>query len=289
MGQDQLLAQRFESLRPHLHAVAYRMLGSVSEAQDAVQECWLRLATHDPAGVDDLRGWLTVVLGRICVDVLRRRQTRREDLAGHWLPEPVVSEDAGPEASAVLADSVGLALLVVLETLTPDERLAFVLHDVFGVPFPQIASIVGRSPVAVRQLASRARRRVRQDTPPAPAHPASQRRLVKAFLAASRTGDFKALLAILHADVVFRADVGPERPAFAPIGGATAVAKHVMNTAPRFARFIRPVQVNGSLGALAGTFAKPVAVIGFTIADDRIAAIDVIVDPAKLHALSIDE
>src|SRR6185437_15505565 len=132
MGQDQLLAQRFESLRPHLHAVAYRMLGSVSEAQDAVQECWLRLATHDPAGVDDLRGWLTVVLGRICVDVLRRRQTRREDLAGTWLPEPVLSEDTGPEASAVLADSVGLALLVVLETLTPDERLAFVLHDVFG-------------------------------------------------------------------------------------------------------------------------------------------------------------
>jgi RNA polymerase sigma-70 factor (ECF subfamily) len=283
--RDQSLAEQFDALRPYLQAVAYRMLGSVSDAEDAVQECWLRLTGKDPTTIEDLRGWLTVVTGRICLDLLRRRRSRREDPASTWLPEPVISED-GPEETAVLADSVGLALLVVLETLTPTERLAFVLHDVFGVSFDEIAEIAGRSPVAVRQLASRARRRVRQDTPP-PADPTTQRRLVTAFLAASRNGDFDALVSILHQDVVFRADVGAGVPAFTPLSGVDTVAAHVLATAPRFAPFTRPVVVNGTAGALAGTLDSPIAVIGFTIADDRIIAIDIIADPDKLRALRL--
>jgi len=284
---QRVLAEQFETLRPHLHAVAYRMLGSVSDAQDAIQECWLRLNGSDSDAVDDLRGWLTVVVSRICLDTLRRRRTRRENMVGAWLPELLVTEDVGPEDNAVLDDSVGLALLVVLETLSPAERIAFVLHDVFAVSFDEIAGMLDRSPVAVRQLASRARRRVRQDAPP-PVDPATQRRLVLAFLAASRAGDFTALVSILHPEVVFRADVGADQPAPAPLSGADAVARRVLATAPRFARLVRPVLVNGTLGALAGTLDKPVAVIGFTVLDDRIQAIDIIADPKKLRGLRVN-
>jgi RNA polymerase sigma-70 factor, ECF subfamily len=286
--ENQTLLEQFEGLRPHLQAIAYRMLGSASEAQDAVQECWIRLTAQGPEAVEDLRGWLTVVIGRICLDLLRRRRSRPEEPVGTWLPEPLVDEDTGPEDNAILADSVGLALLVVLETLTPAERLAFVLHDVFAVPFDEIAGIIDKSPAAVRQLASRARRRVRRDAPPAQADRVTQRRLVAAFLAASRAGEFNALLEILHEDVVFRADAGPNLP-FQPISGIAEVAGHVLSTAPRFAPFIRTVLVNGSPGALAGTVTQPIAVIAFTVVDERIAAIDIIADPAKLRALNLDQ
>ncbi len=210
MDRREYLTTEFEHQRPHLRAVAYRMLGSISEAEDAVQEAWVRLDRSDPGGTDDLRGWLTVVVGRICLDVLRTRRSRRETYAGTWLPEPVVTAptDESPEHEAVLADSVGLALLVVLETLTPAERLAFVLHDIFAVPFEEIAEVVGRSPAAARQLASRARRRVREGAPSPDADLAVQRRVVDAFLAAARSGDFDALLRVLDPDVVIRFDGG---------------------------------------------------------------------------------
>jgi len=275
---QQVMAEQFEQLRPHLQAVAYRMLGSVSEAQDAVQEGWLRLAGNDPALIDDLRGWLTVVVGRICLDMLRKRQARREDFVGAWLPEPLLTEDNGPEDMAVMGDSVSIALLVVLETLTPAERLAFVLHDVFAVSFDEIAGIVGRSPGAVRQLASRARRRVHKDTPRTVADPATQRRVVTAFLAAARAGDFEALLAMLHDEVVYRADFGEDQPAFVPISGAQAVVRHLRSTAPRFAPFASLVLVNGSTGALFGALTKPIAVLSFTITDSRILALDLVAD-----------
>src|SRR5688572_10957615 len=211
MNERDLLADRFEANRGHLRAVAYRMLGSVTEADDAVQEAWLRLDRSDPGGTDDLRGWLTVVVGRICLDALRRRKSRNEQLAGSWLPEPIVrmANDAGPERDAVMADSVGLALLVVLESLTPPERLSFVLHDVFGVPFEEIAPVVERSPAATRQLASRARRRVRAEAPEPDADLAVQRRVVDAFLAAARDGNFEALLQLLDPNVVLRTDASP--------------------------------------------------------------------------------
>src|ERR687891_2549915 len=218
------LASEFERHRSHLRAVGYRMLGSVSEADDALQEAWLRLDRSDPGGTDDLRGWLTVVVGRICLDTLRRRKARKEQLAGSWLPEPIVraSTDAEPERDTVMADSVGLALLVVLESLTPAERLAFVLHDVFGVPFEEIAPVVERSPAAARQLASRARRRVQGSAPVPDDDLARQREVVDAFLAASRGGDFDALLALLDPDVVLRADRGA-RLGSTEVRGAPAV------------------------------------------------------------------
>src|SRR5688572_14822369 len=228
------LAEEFERHRGHLRAVAYRMLGSVTEADDAVQEAWLRLDRSDPGGTDDLRGWLTVVVGRICLDALRRRKSRNEQLAGSWLPEPIVrmANDAGPERDAVMADSVGLALLVVLESLTPAERLSFVLHDVFGVPFEEIAPVVERSPAATRQLASRARRRVRAEAPEPDADLAVQRRVVDAFLAAARAGDFEALLRLLDPQVVFRT-TGAGRLARPPIVGAEAVAREVSSGGAR--------------------------------------------------------
>src|SRR5918999_180586 len=214
MTRRDWLAEEFERHRGHLRAVSYRMLGSVSEADDAVQEAWLRLDRSDPGGSDDLRGWLTVVVGRICLDTLRKRKARKEQLAGSWLPEPIVRAptDAEPERDTVMADSVGLALLVVLESLTPAERLAFVLHDVFGVPFNEIGPVVERSPAAARQLASRARRRVRAEAPEPDADVAVQRRAVDAFLAASREGDFEGLLRVLDPDVVVRVDGGPNAP-----------------------------------------------------------------------------
>src|ERR671931_400422 len=251
MHQQGWLPKLFEEHRPRLRGVAYRMLGSASDAEDAVQETWLRLSRADTGAVANLGGWLTTVVGRVCLDMLRARRARREDHVGAWLPDPFVSADDGadPEAETMLADSVGLALLVVLETLTPAERLAFVLHDMFDVPFEDIARIVGRSPVAARQLASRARRRVRGGTAPVEHDLERQRAAVDAFLAAARGGDFEALVAVLDPDVVFHADPGPGIPrGRAPITGAAAVARQVMARGARFAPLARPAIVDGAAG-----------------------------------------
>lgn len=289
MRRRTYLADQFERHRPHLRAVAYRMLGSVSDAEDAVQEAWVRLDRSDPGGTSDLRGWLTVVVGRISLDMLRARRARREAYSGSWLPEPLVRpvENESPEQDAVLADSVGLALLVVLETLTPAERLAFVLHDVFGVPFDDIAGIVERTPAASRQLASRARRLVRASAPQPDADMAVQRRVVQAFLAAARAGDFEALLEVLAPDVVFRLDVGDARRfARSPVTGADAVATEILAAGRPFAPLARLATVNGGVGAVVGIPGRPpVGVVGFTVVDGRIAAIDLIADPRKLRRL----
>jgi len=265
------------------------MLGSMSEAEDAVQEAWLRLDRSDPGGTDDLQGWLTVVVGRICLDALRRRKARREQLAGCWLPEPIISTQAasGPEEDIVMADSVGLALLVVLESLTPPERLAFVLHDVFGMPFDRIAPVVERSPAATRQLASRARRRVRAEAPQPDADLAVQREVVDAFLAAAREGDFEALLRVLDPNVVLRIDGGPGAPrplARPPIVGAAAVARETTNFRGGGAARIEPVIVNGAPGLVLHYPAR--SVLGaFTVANGRIVEINLIADPDKLRGL----
>src|SRR5919198_2938530 len=255
------VTDEFERHRAHLRAVAYRMLGSVSEAEDAVQESWLRLNRSDTAAVANLGGWLTTVVARVSLDMLRARRARREDYLGSWLPEPIVTAESGddPEHEALLADSVGLALLVVLDTLTPGERLAFVLHDMFGLPFDEIAPIVDRTPDAARQLASRARRRVRGATPSPDPDLERQREVVDAFLAASRAGDFDALLAVLDPDVVFRIDGGGMPPrARPPVVGAEAVARQVLERGSRFAGFARPAVVNGAAGVVAPG-AKPIA------------------------------
>jgi RNA polymerase sigma-70 factor (ECF subfamily) len=288
MSDQTWLGDQFEAIRPHLQSVAYSMLGSVTEAQDAVQECWLRLHRSDAAAIHDLRGWLTTVVGRICLDMLRSRKARREEYVGTWLPEPVVQEaaDAGPEHQAVLSDSVSLALLVVLESLTPPERLAFVLHDVFGMPFDEIAAIMERSSDAARQLASRARRRV-QSAPQPDSDVAVQRQLVDAFLRAARDGDFDTLVKVLAPECVFRFDAGPGlvQP---PVVGASAVARRVLATAPRFIAFARPVLVNGRPGALFLPDTEPAAVLGFTVVNGRVSALDLIVDPAKLRHISVE-
>ena len=280
------LASEFERHRSHLRGVAYRMLGSVTEADDAVQEAWVRLDRSDPGGDRDLRGWLTVVVGRICLDVLRARNARRETLAGSWLPEPIVEAvgepDPGDQAEA--ADSVGLALLVVLEELSPPERLAFVLHDVFGVPFEEIAAVVDRSPAAARQLASRARRRVRGTAITPDADIPTQRRVVEAFLAAARAGSFEALLEVLAPDVVFRIDVG-ERQRFArqPVVGAEAVAREILESGRPFAPLARVAIVNGAIGAVAGPPGGPPAgVLAITVVGGRIAEINLVADRSKL-------
>jgi RNA polymerase sigma-70 factor (ECF subfamily) len=264
------------------------MLGSISEADDAVQEAWVRLDRRDPGGRDNLRGWLTVVVGRICLDMLRSRRSRREDYAGSWLPEPIVSgaPDDSPEHDVILADSVGLALLVVLETLTPPERLAFVLHDVFAVSFDEVAEVVGKTPAATRQLASRARRRIHEAGPRPDADVAVQRRVVDAFLAAARSGDFDALLRVLDPDVVFRIDGGGSGPfAQPPIAGAAAVAREVLRRGTPFARFAEPATVNGSAGVIVRLPGRPPIVGGFTVANGRIATIDLIADPAKVGGI----
>ena len=276
----------FERHRVHLRAVAYRMLGSTAEAEDAVQETWLRLERADSDAVTNLGGWLTTVVARVCLDMLRSRQARREDYAGTWLPEPIVSiEDASdPDGEALLADSVGLALLVVLETLSPAERLAFVLHDMFGMPFDEIAPIVGRSPAATRQLASRARRRVRGATPRTDPDLREQRRVVDAFLAASRAGDFEALIEVLDPDVVFRADTGPRRDR-EPVTGARAVAERILARGSRLAPFARPAIVNGNAGVVVVREGRPFAVVAFSVAAGRIVEIDLFADAAKLRPL----
>jgi RNA polymerase sigma factor (sigma-70 family) len=279
-------AQPFEEHRAHLRAVAYRMLGSVSEAEDAVQEAWLRLERAGDDGIENLRAWLTTVVGRVCIDMLRARQSRREEYVGTWLPEPVVTatpEDEDPESQAVLADSVGLALLVVLEMLSPAERLAFVLHDMFAVPFDEIGPIVGRTPESARQLASRARRRVR-GAPEPDADLRAQRRVVDAFLAASRRGDFAALMEVLDPDVVFRADAGGRRGVVVAerLEGAATVARYAVSEGSRWARWCRPAMVNGSWGLVVDTPRRPIGVVGVTVSRGRIAALDLVLDPEKV-------
>lgn len=262
------------------------MLGSVSEAEDAVQESWLRLGRIDPGSLDDLRAWLTTVVGRICLDMLKGRQARREDQIGTRFPEPLVAEPAadGPEGQAVIAESIGLALLIVLESLTPAERLAFVLHDIFALPFENIGQIMGRTTWAARQLASRARRRV-QDAPQPDADPLTQRRAVEAFLAAARDGDFAGLLDVLAPDVVLRFDSGAETPL--EIAGAVAVARHVLRTAPRFLPYAVPAIVNGTPGALYGTWEDPLSVLGFTVVHGKIAGLHLVTDRRKLRHMRL--
>jgi RNA polymerase sigma factor (sigma-70 family) len=283
------LAQRFEEERPQLRRVAYRMLGTVDETEDAVQEAWLRLGRTDAAAVNNLGAWLTTVVGHVCLDMLRARR-RREDYVGSWLPEPivVVDDDPDPEQQALVADSVGLALWVVLEALTPPERLAFVLHDMFVVPFEEIAPIVGRSPAATRQLASRARRRVRGAQPIPDADLAAQRRVVDAFFAAGRAGDFDALIRVLDPEVVLRVDAGPGSPLTQPpIVGAAAVAREAFARGRQFPGMqVRPAVVNGAAGVVIGRPGWPFAVVGFTVIHGRVTAIDFVLDRRKLARLT---
>ena len=282
MTQSDWQTEEFERNRRHLEAVAYRMLGSRNEAEDAVQEAWLRLSRSDTEAVENLAGWLTTVVARVSLDMLRSRRARREDYVA--LPEPIVTIEDGPADEAVLADSVGLALLVVLDTLTPAERLAFVLHDMFGVTFDEIAAILDRSEAATRQLASRARRRVRGATPRTDPDLREQRRVVDAFLAAARAGDFEGLIQVLDPDVVFRADRGP-RGGRIPITGAAAVAETILGRGGRFAPHARPAIVNGNAGVIVVPGKKPIAVVSFSVADGRIVEIDLVADPAKLRGL----
>ena len=285
MDEHDRLAERFEADRTHLRAGAYRMLGSASEADDAVQEAWLRLSRSGTDGVENLGGWLTTVVARVCLDMLRSRASRREDPFGEQVPEPIASrEDAiDPEHEAVLADSVGLALLVVLDTLGPAERVAFVLHDMFGVPFDEIAPILGRTPAAARQLASRARSRVQGATVP-DADRSRQRAVVDAFLAAARGGDFDALLAVLDPDVVVRADPAAVLTgASEELRGAPAVA----DTFSGRARAARPALVEGTPGLVWMQHGRPQMVSDFTIANGKVVKIDLIADPERISELDL--
>jgi len=290
MAESDWLAEGFEQNRPRLKAVAYRMLGSLAEADDAVQEAWLRLSRSDASGVDNLSAWLTAIVARVCLNVLRSRNTRREEPMGVNVPDPVISRVDGtsPEDKALLADSVGLALLVVLQTLTPAERLAFVLHDMFDLPFDEIAPIVGRSPATARQLASRARRRVRGAGVQAPdPDVARQREVVDAFLTAAHQGDFDALLAVLDPDVVLRSDGGTARPDISGVlRGAAAVASGALMTA-RPSALERPALVNGAAGVVVTAGGQPVAVIGFTVSRGKIVEIDAVADPERLLRLDL--
>ncbi len=286
MDERDWLAARFEEHRGHLRAVAYRMLGSVSEADDAVQEAWLRLNRSDAGEIENLGGWLTTVVARISLNMLRLRNTRREQPLGPRMPEPIVDRADGtdPEHEALLADSVGLALLVVLEQLTPAERLAFVLHDVFGVPFEEIAPIVDRSPAAARQLASRARRRVRAErTAPDPDLEA-QREVVDAFLEAAHEGDFERLLRVLDPDVVLRADLGGE--GLREVRGAEAVVRQARMYS-RIDLVTKPALVNGAVGFVTTRDGEPFSVAGFTVRDGRIVAMNFFADPERLRELDL--
>jgi RNA polymerase sigma factor (sigma-70 family) len=290
MAESDWLAEGFERNRTRLRAVAYRMLGSFAEADDAVQEAWLRLSRSDASGVDNLAGWLTTIVARVCLNVLRSRHTRREELMGVHVPDPVVSRADGtsPEDEALLADSVGLALQVVLETLAPAERLAFVLHDMFDLPFDEIAPMVGRSPATARQLASRARRRVRGADVQAPDPDlARQREVVDAFFAAAHHGDLDALVAVLDPDVVLRSDGGTAHPeASGVLHGAAAVAGRALMVAQPSA-LKRPALVNGAAGVVITLGGQPAAVMGFTVSRGKIAEIDVIIDPERLLRLGL--
>jgi RNA polymerase sigma factor (sigma-70 family) len=289
MDDNEFLAERFEAHRTHLRAVAYRMLGSLSEADDAVQEAWLRLSRSDPSAIENLRAWLTTVVARVSLNVLRSRRSRREQPLDVHVPEPIVSRADGvdPEHQALLADSVGLALLVVLETLAPAERLAFVLHDMFAVPFEEIAPMVGRTPTAARQLASRARRRVQGSAAVPDADLSRQREVVDAFFAAARGGDFEALVAVLHPDVVLRADGGALRPDDSGVvHGAEAVARRALMFA-RLSPYVRPALVNGVAGVVVAPGGRPFSVMGFTVVGDRVVAIDALSDPERLRELDL--
>jgi RNA polymerase sigma factor (sigma-70 family) len=288
VDEHDVLAQQFELNRARLRGVAYRMLGSLSEAEDAVQESWLRLHRSGSDGVDNLAGWLTTVVARICLDMLRTRKSRREEPLEIHLPDPIVGEHGGdPEQEALLADSVGLAMLVVLQTLTPPERLAFVLHDMFAVPFDEIAPIVNRSPEAAKQLASRARRRVQGTSALPDTDPTRQRAVVDAFLAAARAGDFDALLAVLDPEVVLRADggaglIGPSRI----VRGAAEVAGQALTFA-RLAPLSRPATVNGAPGAVTVVDGRVLSIAGFTVIGGRIVEIDILADPDRIAGLGI--
>jgi RNA polymerase sigma-70 factor, ECF subfamily len=288
MDEHDGLTERFEEHRSHLRAVAYRMLGSVSEADDAVQETWLRLNGADTSDVENLGGWLTTVVSRVCLNRLRSRSTRREEPLDVYVPDPIVrrEDQLDPEQEAELVDSVGLALLVVLETLAPAERLAFVLHDMFAVPFDEIATIVNRSPDAARQLASRARHRVQGAATP-DVDLARQREVVDAFFAAARDGDFEALVAVLDPEVVLRSDGGVARPSVSMVvRGATAVAERAFTFA-RLSPFVRPALVNGAAGVVVAPGGRLFSVMGFTVRGGRIVEIDSISDPDRLRRLDL--
>ena len=286
IDESDWLVGRFEEHRSHLRGVAYRMLGSLSEADDAVQETWQRVSRADTTAVENLGGWLTTITSRVCLNALRSRRTRREEPLEARVPDPIVDRPDGgdPEQEAVLADSVGLALLVVLETLAPAERLAFVLHDLFAVPFDEIAPIVDRSPEATRQLASRARRRVQGTAPVAGADPARQREVVDAFFAAARGGDFDALVRLLDPDVVVRADAGPDASTI--IRGAAAVAGRAIMFAQPSATLV-PALVNGAAGVVITVEGRPFAVMAFTVSNGRILAIDALNDADRIRRLDL--
>jgi RNA polymerase sigma-70 factor (ECF subfamily) len=291
MDDNQWLAQRFEEQRVRLRAVAYRMLGSLTEADDAVQDTWLRLSRAGASEVENLDAWLTTIVARVCLNMLRARHTRREDTIGVHLPDPLIGSAMAlqPEEAALLADSVGLALLIVLDTLSPDERLAFVLHDVFEAPFEEIALMVDRTPAAARQLASRARRRVKGANVPVPDPDlARQRAVVDAFFSAAREGDFDALVAVLDPDVVLRGEVGAGHPAaVTEIRGAVAVARQAL----LFARTdvqLRPALVNGAAGVIATAGGRPFALMGFTVTGGKIVEIDGIADPESVRRIAAE-
>jgi len=289
MDEQEWLAERFEEHRTRLRAVAYRMLGSLSEADDAVQEAWLRLSRSDTSDVENLGAWLTTVIARVSLNMLRSRKSRREEPVGVHMPEPIVDRADGtnPEHEALLADSVGLALLVVLETLSPAERLAFVLHDMFAVPFDEIAAIVDRSPDAARQLASRARRRVQAQKPVPDADLDAQRDVIDAFLAAARDGDFDRLVAVLDPDVVLRADLGP-LPAGGSreVRGAAAVASQALMYS-RLGLIMKPALINGTAGLVSLRNGQPFSVGGFTVTGGKIVAMDILADPDRLAQLDL--
>jgi RNA polymerase sigma-70 factor, ECF subfamily len=283
MAEQEFLAEQFESNRNHLRRVAYRMLGSPTEAEDAVQEAWLRLARSDAGQIGNLGGWLTTVVARVCLDMLRGRKSRREDPMGPDVPEPIVG-GADPEQDVQMADSVGLALLVVLETLAPAERIAFVLHDMFDLSFEEIAPIVGRSSTAARQLASRARRRVQGADKDIDADVAGQQKVVDAFLAASRNGDFEGLLAVLDPDVVVRADDAAMRLGAArETRGAQAVAKTFMGRA----QSARSALIDGVVGAVVAPRGQLLLVLDFTIVNGKIVGIDTVADPERIRAIDL--
>ncbi len=287
MTDDDLLTTLFQQQRPRLRAVAYRLLGSTSDADDAVQEAWIRLHRSDMAAVANVQAWLTTVVARISLNLLRSRRQRAESSFDVHLPDLVIgpAEGPDPEREALIGDAVGLALFVVLETLSPDERLAFVLHDVFGVPFDDIAVTLDTTSAAARQLASRARRRVQGSAPPAGGSPAAQRAVVEAFYIAGRTGDFSSLLALLHPDVMLRVDSGATRATTVLRGSESVGARAQMFAGT--GRTIRPVTVNGSPGVLVYVGDRMVAVMGFTVADGQILIIDVLSDPGRLADLDL--
>jgi RNA polymerase sigma-70 factor (ECF subfamily) len=289
MDQQEWLTQQFEAQRPHLRAVAYRMLGSLSEADDAVQDAWLRLNRADTNEVENLGGWLTTVVARVALNMLRARKIRREQPLDTHVPDPIVdpADGTGPEQETLLADSVGLALLVVLETLSPPERLAFVLHDMFAVPFEEIAPIVGRTPTAARKLASRARQRVQGEALTADVDLATQREVVDAFFAAARDGDFERLVSVLDPDVVLRSDGGLLRPgATAVVRGAEAVASRAMRFA-QLSPYARPALINGAPGVVVTPRGEPISVLAFTVRGGRIVAITALADPERLAQLDL--